>query len=208
LSYEVSSEAGDIKYFYNEMTVPKGSDLLVSYFMANGFAEGYFGIQVNSETERIILFSLWSPFKTDDPTSIPEDQKIKLLKKGDDVISNDFGNEGSGGQSRKVFHWKSDITYEFLIRAEPSVNNSTDYTAYFSAPETGEWELIASFRRPKTSTYVKRPHSFLENFIPNMGDQTLRVYCNNEWLIDTNGTWYEVNRMKFTEMQRLEKSLD
>ena len=91
MSYEVSSEAGDIKYFYNEMTVPKGSDLLGSYFMANGFAEGYFGIQVNSETERIILFSLWSPFKTDDPTSIPEDQKIKLLKKGDDVISNDFG---------------------------------------------------------------------------------------------------------------------
>ena len=73
------------------MAVLKGSDLLGSYFMANGFAEGYFGIQVNSETERIILFSLWSPFKTDDPTSIPEDQKIKLLKKGDDVISNDFG---------------------------------------------------------------------------------------------------------------------
>ena len=73
------------------MAVLKGSDLLGSYFMANGFAEGYFGIQVNSETERIILLSLWSPLKTDDPTSIPEDQKIKLLKKGDDVISNDFG---------------------------------------------------------------------------------------------------------------------
>ena len=73
------------------MAVLKGSDLLGSYFMANGFAEGYFGIQVNSQTERIILLSLWSPLKTDDPTSIPEDQKIKLLKKGDDVISNDFG---------------------------------------------------------------------------------------------------------------------
>ena len=91
MSYEVSSQAGNIEYFYNEMAVSKGSDLLGSYFMANGFAEGYFGIQVNSQTERIILLSLWSPLKTDDPTSIPEDQKIKLLKKGDDVISNDFG---------------------------------------------------------------------------------------------------------------------
>ena len=31
-----------------------------------------------------------------------------------------------------------------------------------------------------------------------MGDQTLRVYCNNEWLIDTNNTCYEVNKMEFT----------
>ena len=198
VSYEVPSEAGDIKYFYNEMTIPKDNDVIGSYFMANGFAEGYFGIQVNSETERRILFSVWSPFKTDDPTSIPKDQKIILLKKGKDVISNDFGNEGSGGQSRKVFEWKSDTTYKFLLKAEPSVNNSTDYSAYFYAPETGEWELIASFRRPKTSTYVKRPHSFLENFIPSMGDQTRRVYYNNQWLIDTNGTWYGVSKMKFT----------
>lgn len=198
LTYQVPEEAGDIKYFYNEMTIPKDNDVVGSYFMANGFAEGYFGIQVNSETERRILFSVWSPFKTDDPKSIPEDQRIKLLKKGDDVISNDFGNEGSGGQSRKVFHWKSDTTYKFLLKAEPSINNSTDYTAYFYAPETEKWELIASFRRPKTSTYVKRPHSFLENFITSMGDETRKVRYNNQWLMNTSGKWYPVDKVKFT----------
>ena len=52
------------------MTIPKNNDVVGSYFMANGFAEGYFGIQVNSETERRILFSVWSPYKTDDPNSI------------------------------------------------------------------------------------------------------------------------------------------
>ena len=60
--------------------------------MANGFGEGYYGIQVNSDTERRILFSIWSPFKTDDPNSIPDDQKIKLLKKGKGVTSGEFGN--------------------------------------------------------------------------------------------------------------------
>ena len=87
LNYEVPTEAGDVRWFYNEMTIPEGNDVLGSYFMANGFDEGYFGIQVNSETERRILFSVWSPFKTDDPDNIPKDQKIKLLKKGQEVYS-------------------------------------------------------------------------------------------------------------------------
>ena len=82
LNYEVPKETGDIEYFYNEMTIPEGNDVVGSYFMANGFGEGYFGIQVNSEMERRILFSVWSPFETDDPKSIPDAKKIILLKKG------------------------------------------------------------------------------------------------------------------------------
>ena len=54
LNYEVPTEAGNIRWFYNEMSIPEGNDLLGSYFMANGFGEGYFGIQVNSPTERQI----------------------------------------------------------------------------------------------------------------------------------------------------------
>jgi len=97
-----------------------------------------------------------------------------------------------------VFDWKAGTTYKFLLKAKPSVNNSTDYTAYFYAPEIGEWELIASFRRPMISTYVKRPHSFLENFMPNMGDQTRKVDYSNQWLLDKNGKWHAVKNAKFT----------
>lgn len=85
LSYTMPSEK-KIKWFYNEVTIPVGLDPIGSYFMANGFAEGYFGFQVNSENERRILFSVWSPFKTDNPASIPEDQKIKLLKREKEFI--------------------------------------------------------------------------------------------------------------------------
>ena len=77
LSYEKPIK--DITWFYNEVTVPEGSDIIGSYFMANGFSGGYFGMQVNSLSERRILFSVWSPYKTDNPGDIPEDQKIKLL---------------------------------------------------------------------------------------------------------------------------------
>lgn len=57
LNYPTSAEE-KIEWFYNEVTVPKGQDIIGSYFMANGFAEGYFGMQVNSENERRILFSV------------------------------------------------------------------------------------------------------------------------------------------------------
>lgn len=46
LNYELPKGV-DIEYFYNEVTIPGGMDPEGSYFMADGFGEGYFGMQVN-----------------------------------------------------------------------------------------------------------------------------------------------------------------
>ena len=198
LGYQVPDDVKDLEWFYNEITVPEGQDVLGSYFMANGFGEGYFGIQVNSPTERRILFSVWSSFKTDNPNDIPEEERIIMLKKGPGVHTGEFGNEGSGGQSYKVFNWKAGVTYKFLLKGHPSVNNSTDYTAYFYDPEKGNWELIAGLRRPKTTTYLKRPHSFLENFVTEMGTESRKAYYTNQWVADKNGNWHELTEARFT----------
>ncbi len=186
------------EWFYNEVTVPKGNDILGSYFMADGFNEGYFGMQVNSPTERRILFSIWSPFNTDDPKAIPADQKIIMLKKGRNVYTGEFGNEGSGGQSYMSYNWKAGITYKFLIHARPDGQGRTEYTAYFYAPESGKWQLIASFSRPKTNTYLKHLHSFLENFEPEQGIKTREVLFNNQWIYNADGKWIELNKARFT----------
>ncbi|MCX2679236.1 DUF3472 domain-containing protein [Galbibacter sp. EGI 63066] len=188
----------DILWFYNEITVPEGEDKIGSYFMANGFGEGYFGMQVNSESERRILFSVWSPYDTQNPDEIPDDYKIILLGKGNGVTTGEFGNEGSGGQSYKVFDWKAGNTYKFLLKGEPSVNNSTDYTAYFYDPEQGGWNLIASFRRPYTNTYLTRPHSFLENFRTEAGVLSRKGYYGNQWVYSTEDVWHEMIEAKFT----------
>jgi len=188
----------DIEWMYSEIEIDQNQDVIGSYFMANGFGEGYFGIQVNSETERRILFSIWSPFKTDDPNSIPDDQKIILLKKGEGVTTGEFGNEGSGGQSYKVFNWKAQTRYGFLTRVKPNADKSTDYTSYFFDPETSKWHLIASFRRPQTNTYVTRPYSFLENFIPNTGALSRSGGFYNQWMRDSKGNWYEITEAKFS----------
>ncbi len=186
------------KWFYNEVTVPAGQDVIGSYYMADGFGEGYFGIQVNSATERRVLFSVWSPFTTDDPKNIPENMRITLLKKGDGVNTGEFGNEGSGGQSFLRYNWKAGTTYKFLLKGEPDANDNTVYTAYFFAPEKNSWMLIASCQRPKTNTYLKRFHSFLENFSPDQGDKERRVLFSNQWFGDANGNWIELNKAVFT----------
>jgi hypothetical protein len=197
LNYQVPTDK-DIEWYYNEVTVPKGQDIIGSYYMANGFAEGYFGIQVNSNTERRVLFSVWSPFVTDDPATIPNSKKIKLLKKGAGVTTGEFGNEGSGGQSYLKYNWIAGNTYKFLLRGTPQNNNSTTYTAYFFAPELNQWQLIASFNRPETNTYLKRFHSFLENFSPEQGNKSREVLFGNQWYCDANGNWTEINSAKFT----------
>lgn len=195
LNYDTSG-TGDIEYFYNEVTVPQGNDVIGSYIMANGFAEGYFGMQVNSETERRVLFSVWSPFETDDPAKIPPDKRINLLKKGKDVVAKDFGNEGSGGQSYLRYNWKAGETYKFLLKGEPVENNHTNYTAWFFAD--GNWRLIASFSRPETSTYLKKLHSFLENFNPQTGNLARQAYYQNQWVQTRTGEWKPITNAIFT----------
>ncbi|MCC5938530.1 MAG: DUF3472 domain-containing protein [Lunatimonas sp.] len=197
LRYEVP-ENRSFKWFYNEMTVPEGQDPIGSYFMANGFGEGYFGIQVNSPTERRILFSVWSPYQTDNPKEIPEDERIRLLRKGIDVYTGEFGNEGSGGQSYLRYAWKSGVTYRFLNSVEPDGKGNTVYTAYFYDPEMEEWLLIASFARPKTDTWYSRPHSFLENFNPLYGHVGRKVFYQNQWIGDIAGNWHPIGKATFT----------
>jgi len=200
LSYTVPEQASAVKWFYNEVTVPESNDVAGSYFMANGFSEGYFGFQVNSGSERRILFSVWSPYKTDNPSQIPPEYQVVLLRKGHETVIREFGNEGSGGQSFLRYNWKAGLTYRFLLKTEPAEGetNKTDYTAWFYAPETGNWRLIASWRRPFTNTFAKGLHSFLENFMTETGPLMRQAFYGNQWICDTNNQWHELTRARFT----------
>ena len=135
LKYE-TPKGIDFDTFYSELTIPTGADPIHSYYVANGFYGGYFGIQVNSKTERRVLFSVWSTFSTNDPKKIPKDQRVLLIEKGPDVVTNDFGNEGSGGQSFLRFNWKPDVTYKFLVHTKRNDQQRFNtYTAQFYDPD-------------------------------------------------------------------------
>ncbi len=153
----------------------------------------------DSESERVVLFSVWSPFNTNNPKEIPEEFKIKLMSKGTNVIIHDFGGEGSGGQSILKYMWHSGITYKFLLSGKPDPNDSTHtvYTAWFSEVN-GNWKLIASFKRPKTHKHLSGFYSFVECLLPNTGFITRKALFGNQWAYDITGKWHEVTTARFT----------
>ncbi|WP_201747991.1 DUF3472 domain-containing protein [Chitinophaga vietnamensis] len=176
------------EWFYNEVTVPAGEDKIGSYFMSNGFNGGYFGIQVNSATERRVLFSIWDP----------STGKTSLVRKGPNVVDNSFGGEGTGGQSYLVFNWQAGATYKFLTHVLPDGAGGTDFSSWIYTPETSAWRFIATWKQPNTTTYLGGLYSFLENFIDTNGYLGRSGQYSNAWIRSTTGVWTELTSARFT----------
>lgn len=177
------------EYFYSEVTVPDGQDAIGSYYMANGFTGGYFGIQVKSPSERWVLFSVWDA---------DNGAKTTLVSKGAGVIDNGFGGEGTGGQAYLVYNWIAGNTYRFITRVRPDGAGGTDFSAWFFAPETGAWRYIATWKRPATTTWHAGVYSFLENFIDTKGYLGRQAEHGNQWARSTAGAWSEITTARFT----------
>lgn len=186
--------------FYNEITIPEGGDLLHSYYMACGFARGYFGIQVNGPAERRVIFSVWdSGNEAVDRNKVADSNKVQLQAKGDGVIANDFGNEGTGGHSHWVYNWKAGVTYPFMVTALPdSATQTTIYTGYFFIPELQQWKLIASFKAPHDGKTLRNLYSFNENFVGVNGQLYRKALFGNQWVQRENGSWKELTQSTFS----------
>lgn len=90
--------------FYCEVTGIE--EPVTTYYMACGWHRGYFGMQVNSKTERRIIFSVWdSGGEGIDRKKVADENRVTLLAKGEGVHTGDFGNEGTGGHSHLKFLW-------------------------------------------------------------------------------------------------------
>ena len=200
LKYPVADSIKTVS-FYNEITVPAGFDPIHSYYMACGFARGYFGIQVNSEKERRVIFSVWDAGnEAVDRNKVGAENRVVLLAKGDSVITNDFGNEGTGGHSHFVYPWKTQTTYKFLVTAlADSASQTTIYSGYFYLPEQEKWKLIASFSAPKDGKNLRGLYSFSENFVGINGQLERKALFGNQWIQNgANGQWMELTEARFS----------
>lgn len=186
--------------FYNEVTILKDADVLHSYFMACGFARGYFGIQVNSPAERRIIFSVWDAGnEAVDRNKVNDTNRVKLMARGENVYANDFGNEGTGGHSHLIYNWKAGETYKFLVTAAAdSASATTSYAGYFYLPEEQRWKLIACFKAPKDGKPLRKLYSFVENFWGVNGQLYRKAYFGNQWIRMESGDWKEVTESKFS----------
>jgi hypothetical protein len=202
LGFTFDSSWGNIEYLYNELTVEEGFDPSSTYFMANGSQGGYLGMQVNSRTTRRILFSIWSTWNTQNPNEIPANYSVEVLRNGDGVTQDIFGNEGSGRNCYINAMWKTGLTYKFLKRVQRRDANNTIYTAWWFDPETNKWNLMASYRQPHNqpsrSGWYTGPYSFVECFWDHYGQYTDGCYYGNQWARNTDGQWREVTRASYT----------
>ena len=186
------------EWFYNEINVPEGFDPIHTYYEACGFHRGYFGIQVNSPTERRVIFSVWdSGNEAIDRDKVSQENRVTLLNHSDDVVAHGFGNEGTGGHSHWIYNWETGITYRFLIHAVPE-GKTTTYTAFFFVPENEEWKLIASFKAPNDGEYFHGLYSFVENFWGTNGQLLRKAYFKNQWIRTSDGQWIELTKSIFS----------
>lgn len=195
LFYTTPKDA-EISLFYNEATGV--TDPVATYYMAAGFARGYFGIQVNSATERRIIFSVWdSGGEAKDRGKVSDENRVKLLAKGDGVVASDFGNEGTGGHSHLVYAWKTGQPQKFVVTAKAEGEN-TVYTGYWFHPEQKTWKLIASFRAPRDGKWLRGLYSFVENFNGNNGHLQRKAMFGPQWIQTNDGKWQEVTEAGFS----------
>ena len=195
LWYPTAKDA-KIDRFYTEVTAK--ADPSWSYYMACGFSRGYFGIQVNSPTERRVIFSVWDAGnESTNRAKVPEENRVKLIAKGDGVFTDSFGNEGTGGHSHLVYPWKTGATHRFLITAEPA-GNRTVYSGWFFFPDRGRWGLIASFSAPKDGGYLHGLYSFNEDFSGANGQLRRLATFGSQCVRTADGHWTELTTAKFT----------
>lgn len=197
LGYAVPEpHADEIEWFHCELT-PR-TDPLWSYYMATGFSRGYFGMQVNSPSERRVIFSVWdSGSEAVDRAKVAQDDLVQLVAKGPRVNASGFGNEGTGGHSHVVKPWSTGETHGFLVHARAEGTHTT-YTGWYRAPAATTWELVSSFRAPKDGKLLRGLYSFNENFAGENGHLERDCEFGNVWVRTVDGTWLEVVDARFT----------
>ena len=183
--------------FYCEITGI--DDPLHTYYMACGWHRGYFGMQVNSPTERQIIFSVWdSGNEGVSRQKVASENRVALMGKGEDVYSGDFGNEGTGGHSHLKFDWKTGELQRFLVTAQPVDGTFTIYSGYYFRPDKKEWMLISSWKAPREGGYLHGLYSFSENFGGENGHIRRKALYGNQWIRTEQGQWIELNTSTFS----------
>jgi hypothetical protein len=190
-------EGSEIAAFYCEVTAVE--DPTTTFYMACGWHRGYFGMQVNSPTERRIIFSVWDSGKEAvDRNKVSSENRVTLMGKGAGVYSGDFGNEGTGGHSHLKTLWRTGEKQCFLVTAEPVEETFTIYSGYWLQPDEKRWMLISSWKAPHEGGWLKRPHSFSENFGGSSGHLVRKALYGNQWMRTVDGQWHELNEARFS----------
>jgi len=196
LAYPVPKDT-KVAAFYCEVTALE--DPLWTYYMACGWHRGYFGMQINSPTERRIIFSVWdSGGEAQERGKVAGENRVTLVAKGEGVNAGDFGGEGTGGHSHLVYPWKTGERQRFVVTAKPVDDSHTIFSGYYFHPDKKRWVLISSWKAPKEGGYLRGLHSFSENFGGANGQLRRKALYGNQWIRSSEGQWLELTTASFS----------
>ncbi len=189
----------EFDWLYGEIQVPEGFDPMYTYYMSIGFVRGYFGIQVNSATDRRVLFSIWDSSDEEiDRAKVKDEDRVQLIDKGEDVYAGSFGNEGTGGQSYWKYPWKTGQRVRFLMNARRLPGDFVAYSAWFMDEDAEGWKYMATWKAPKENRVLDGFYSFLENFGQGNGQEVRQAYYSNYWGREVGGDWIEMPDVRVT----------
>ncbi len=186
LWYNIDSYQNDAEWFYDEVLVPHNEDPPTTYYCAIGGDDFYCGIQVQSSTERRVIFAVWDN----------NSERATVDTAGDGVVVYRFDNEGAGMHTHWVYNWNVDSTYKFLIHILPDTTDSSrTITMFFGYNSV--WKMIAKIRQPKNLSYLKYSYSFLEDWSGNDDVHRRAAYYKNQWIRKADGQWQEITSATF-----------
>lgn len=184
---------------YMEVEVKKSSP--GTYFCALGFNKGYFGMQELANGKKVMIFSVWEPDHGQDPRKVPDENRAKLIEKGEGVRTGRFGGEGTGGQSFYDYDWQIGENIKFFVRAEPVGDKMTKYKGWFYDNKRNTWQLMTEFQTlTKGGRLGRGLYSFVEDFRRNYQSAKVARVADykNGWWMDAQGKWSPLLKFKFT----------
>ncbi|HUR44498.1 MAG TPA: DUF3472 domain-containing protein [Candidatus Saccharimonadales bacterium] len=193
--------------FYNEVRVEQSAP--GSYFMVCGWRGGYFGMQELGNGKKVILFSVWDAHQGNDPKTVPEDQRVRMLHKDDKVRTGRFGGEGTGGQSFFDYDWRTNEVYRFLVTARTN-SQRTEFSGYFYVPEEKAWKHLVTFSTVTNDKLLGGYYSFVEDFKRDKVSATRnrRAQFGNGWIRGVEGDWVPLGKARFTADSNPAKNID
>ena len=204
---------------YQEVMMPKISDVQGTYVMSLGVLAGYMGIQMSGydktgESLHGVIFSMWDDGSTDKNPDLPLNLRANVLDHNEKVVASRFGNEGTGMKTYMHGHnWECDTFVQFITNCRPEkyrykvvVNGRVEYreqdnilvSAWFNAQDGKGWQYMATLRIPNRTKPMESWYSFLENYNAPTG-QALRkgFYRNGYGHAKTTNRWYHFNSVNF-----------
>lgn len=189
---------------YTEAVIEKSAP--GTYFACNNFSNGYIGVQElparkeDGTPVRVAIFSIWDAKDSgDNPHAAPEDERAKLIARGDKVRTDRFGGEGTGGKSMRLFPWKEGDVICTLVVEKEDGEDFRQIAGYIRNPETGKWELMSCWRVQALRRGLGGGCGFVEDFRRNVESKDKERRATFGPALRWDGaTWHPATRFTFT----------